>query len=37
MLAWFEERPDDTCAIGAGAAKALGLDIGADAWVLPLE
>lgn len=37
MLAAFEERPGDTCALGAGAAKALGLEVGAEAWVLPLE
>jgi arginine N-succinyltransferase len=37
MLAAFEERPGDTCAIGADAARALGLAVGADAWVLPLE
>ncbi|MDB4936050.1 MAG: Arginine N-succinyltransferase [Labilithrix sp.] len=37
MLAAFEERPGDTCAIGIGAAKALGLEVGAEAWVLPLE
>lgn len=37
MLAAFEERPGDTCALGAGAAKALGIDVGSEAWVLPLE
>jgi len=37
MLAVFEERAGDTCAIGGAAARALGLDVGADAWVLPLE
>jgi hypothetical protein len=37
MLAAFEERPDDTCAIGAGAAMALGLEVGSLAWLLPLE
>ena len=37
MLAPFEERPGDTCAIGGEAARALGLEVGADAWVLPLE
>jgi arginine N-succinyltransferase len=37
MLAAFEERPGDTCAIGAQAAAALGLEVGAEAWVLPLE
>ncbi len=37
VLAPFEERPGDTCAIGGEAARALGLEVGADAWVLPLE
>lgn len=37
MLAGFEERPNDTCALGRGAAKALGLDVGSEAWLLPLE
>ena len=37
MLAPFEERAGDTCAIGGEAARALGLEVGADAWVLPLE
>jgi hypothetical protein len=37
MLAVFDERAGDTCAIGGAAARALGLDVGADAWVLPLE
>ena len=37
MLASFEERPGDTCALGAEAAMALGLEVGADAWVLALE
>jgi arginine N-succinyltransferase len=37
LLAAFEEREGETCAIGAQAARALGLDVGADVWVLPLE
>lgn len=37
MLADYEERPGDACAIGASAAAALGLAAGHDAWVLPLE
>jgi arginine N-succinyltransferase len=37
MLAAFEEHGDDACAIGGGAARALGLDVGSEAWVLPLE
>lgn len=37
MLAGFEPRPGDGCAIEAHAARALGLEIGAEAWVLPLE
>jgi arginine N-succinyltransferase len=37
LLAPFEERKSDTCALGAEAARTLGLDVGADAWVLPLE
>lgn len=37
MLAAFEERPDDACAIGRGAAEALGLEVGSEAWVLPIE
>lgn len=37
MLAHFEEKKGDACAIGAEAARALGLDVGSEAWVLPLE
>jgi len=37
MLAAFEERPGDSCALGAHAAHALGLDVGSEAWILPLE
>ncbi len=37
MLSAYEERPGDKCAIGRGAAQAMGLDVGQDAWVLPLE
>jgi arginine N-succinyltransferase len=37
VLAPFEERPDDGCALGRGAARALGLEVGGVAWVLPLE
>lgn len=37
MLAPFEEREGETCAIGAGEAHALGLDVGSDVWALPLE
>ena len=37
MLATFEERKGDTCALGARAAQALGLEVGGEAWVLPLE
>lgn len=37
MLTAFEERPGDRCAIGRGAARALGLEAGRDAWALPLE
>jgi arginine N-succinyltransferase len=36
-LAPFEEREGDTCALGARAAAVLGLEVGAEAWVLPLE
>jgi arginine N-succinyltransferase len=37
MLAAFDEHTDDTCSIGKDAAAALGLEVGAEAWVLPLE
>ncbi len=37
MLTAYEERPGDACAIGRGAAHALGLEPGHEAWVLPLE
>jgi arginine N-succinyltransferase len=37
MLAPFDEHADDTMSIGQGAAHALGLDVGSEAWVLPLE
>lgn len=37
MLAPFEEVGDEECAIGAGAARALGIEAGGEAWVLPLE
>jgi arginine N-succinyltransferase len=37
VLAHFEERSGDTCAVGAEAARTLGLDLGSEAWVLPLE
>jgi arginine N-succinyltransferase len=37
MLAPFAEHDDDACAIGAGAARALGIEVGSEAWVLPLE
>lgn len=37
MLATFDAHADETCSIGAGAARALGLDVGSEAWVLPLE
>jgi arginine N-succinyltransferase len=37
MLAPYEERPGDACALGAGVAEALGLRVGDEAWVLPLE
>ncbi len=37
MLAHYEEKKGDACAIGAPAARALGLDVGSQAWVLPLE
>ena len=37
LLAAYEERPGDTCAIGADAAESLGLGVGDEAWVLPLE
>jgi arginine N-succinyltransferase len=39
MLTSYETQgaKGSTCAIGAGAARALGLEIGAEAWVLPLE
>jgi len=36
-LAPYEARAKETCAIGEDAAKALGIDVGAEAWVLPLE
>ena len=37
LLAPYVERPGDACAIGAEEAQALGLSVGDDAWVLPLE
>ncbi|MBX3192257.1 MAG: arginine N-succinyltransferase [Labilithrix sp.] len=37
VLAAYEPRPKDACAIGAPAARALGLEAGSEAWVLPLE
>ena len=37
MLTAYEEHGDDACAIGAGAARALGLAVGNEAWILPLE
>ncbi|HSO32585.1 MAG TPA: arginine N-succinyltransferase [Labilithrix sp.] len=37
LLAAYEERPGDTCALGAAAAQALELGVGDEAWVLPLE
>jgi arginine N-succinyltransferase len=36
-LSPYEGRAKETCAIGKGEAEALALDVGADAWVLPLE
>jgi arginine N-succinyltransferase len=37
MLTAVEERPKDTCAIGASAGRSLGVDVGSDVWVLGLE
>ena len=37
MLGAFEERGAGACAVGADAANALGLDVGGEAWTLPLE
>lgn len=37
MLAHYEEKKGDACAIGAPVARALGLSAGSEAWVLPLE
>lgn len=37
VLAHYEEKKGDACAIGAQGARALGLDVGSEAWVLPLE
>ncbi len=37
MLASFEERGKTACAIGESIAKALGVDVGGEVWVLPLE
>ena len=37
LLAPYVERPGDTCAIGTEEAHALGLAVGDEAWVLPLE
>lgn len=37
MLAAYEDRGDDACAIGAHAARALGVAASGQAWVLPLE
>lgn len=36
-LTCVELRPDGTSAIGEGAARALGVNVGDDVWVLPLE
>ncbi|MDB4941783.1 MAG: Arginine N-succinyltransferase [Labilithrix sp.] len=37
LLAPYAERDNDACAIGAEAAHSLGLAVGDQAWVLPLE
>jgi len=37
QLAPFEEKANETCVVGADAAKALGLDAGGEAWILRLE
>jgi arginine N-succinyltransferase len=37
MLAPFDELAGDSCAIGAPEAKALGVNVGDNVWVLPLE
>jgi arginine N-succinyltransferase len=37
MLSPFQEREGDACAIAAGVARALGIEVGSSAWVLPLE
>ncbi|HEY8074529.1 MAG TPA: arginine N-succinyltransferase [Labilithrix sp.] len=37
MLAPFEEKPNDACVVGTETAKALGIDSGGEAWILPLE
>ncbi len=37
VLAPFEERPNGACAVEGSSARALGLDTGQDAWMLPLE
>lgn len=37
MLTPFEERSADACAMGKNTAAALGVDVGRDVWMLPLE
>jgi arginine N-succinyltransferase len=37
MLAPFEAREGNQCALSASTARALGLDVGSDVWILPLE
>jgi arginine N-succinyltransferase len=37
MLTAFEPREGGRCAIGRGAARALGVEVGREVWALPLE
>ncbi len=37
VLAPFEPRGSEGCALGRLAARALGLEVGSEAWILPLE
>ena len=37
VLTSFDEHKRDACAIGKQAAKDLGIEVGGNAWVLPLE
>ena len=37
VLSPFEEQGDEACVIGVRAAGALGIEVGSEPWVLPLE